>query len=172
MTSTENQELCRSSHVELSRTRAESKGNFLEKMDESEGSSINVTNNIEESYADERSINRYGSPIARRADRNAELPGTFRVRSRVVSFVHFNSNPWHYTKWCHIIKSSSFLFCADLPVQKYVLWENWKISRMCLSWCRFEVHGDLRLWQFCEALQKEQGIICSSCKYCSKSATF
>lgn len=46
MMSAENQELWRSSHVELSRTRAESKGNFLEKMDESEGSSINVTTTL------------------------------------------------------------------------------------------------------------------------------
>ena len=62
-------------------------------MDESAGSSINVTDNSDGGYDNERPINHYGSPIAHGledSDRNAEQPGSSGLPSRVVSFVRFN----------------------------------------------------------------------------------
>ena len=64
-------------------------------MDESEGTSFDVTNDSENSKVGEGLINCYGSPVDRIAvsHRNTELPGTSREESRVVSSIDFDNIP-------------------------------------------------------------------------------
>lgn len=63
------------------------------KMEENEESSVNVTNDSEDSNAGEGLINCYGSPVGRIAvsHRNTALPGTSREGSRVVSSIDFGN---------------------------------------------------------------------------------
>ena len=63
-------------------------------MDENEESSVNVTNESENSNVGEGLINCYGSPVGRVAEshRNTALPGTSREGSRVVSSIDFGKN--------------------------------------------------------------------------------
>ena len=67
----------------------------IRKMDESEGTSIDVTNDSENSNVGEGLFNCYGSPVGRIAvfNRNIELPGTSREgsRDRVVSSIDFGN---------------------------------------------------------------------------------
>lgn len=66
-------------------------------MDESEGTSVNVTNDSEDSNIGEGLINCYGSPVGRIAvsHRSTGLPGTSREGSRVVSSIDFgNISKW------------------------------------------------------------------------------
>ena len=46
------------------------------------------------------------------------------------------------------------LLCRDLPMQEYVQPKNRKISGMCVQRCRFEMLGELCLWQHFKAVQK------------------
>ena len=63
-------------------------------MDESEGTSIDVTNDSENGNVGEGLFNCFGSPVGCIAvsHRNTELPGTSREGSRVVSSIEF----WQY----------------------------------------------------------------------------
>jgi len=61
-------------------------------MDESEGTSFDVTNDSENSNVGEGLINCYGSPVDRIAvSHRTELPGTSREESRVVSSIDFDN---------------------------------------------------------------------------------